>query len=57
MKAKKKPIDKTTPEELGIDTKPHSQILSVEEPPTRTAGKKVETVQELVDQLKKIGAI
>ena len=57
MKAKKKPIEKKTPEELGVDVKPHLQIVQVEEPPIRKAGIKVETVQQLIDYLKKSGLI
>ena len=52
MKAKKKPIDNTTPDELGIDISPRLQTLKVVEPPKRQAGVKVETVAELVDKLK-----
>jgi electron transfer flavoprotein beta subunit len=52
MKAKKKPIDNTTPEELGIDVNPRLTTLKVAEPPKREAGVKVETVAELVDKLK-----
>lgn len=52
MKAKKKPLDKTTPEELGVDIAPRFEVLSVEPPPQRQAGIKVESVEELVDKLK-----
>jgi electron transfer flavoprotein beta subunit len=52
MKAKKKPIDNTTPDELGIDISPRLKTLKVVEPPKREAGVKVETVAELVDKLK-----
>ena len=52
MKAKKKPIDKTTPAELGVDAAPRLAILKVEEPPKRVGGKKVASVAELVDKLK-----
>jgi len=57
MKAKKKPIAKFTPEQLGIDLKQRIQLVSVEEPASRTAGIKVETAQDLVNHLKKIGVI
>jgi electron transfer flavoprotein beta subunit len=57
MKAKKKPIQKFTPEQLGIDLAAHQQVLSVEEPPVRSAGIKVETAQDLVNHLKKLGVI
>lgn len=52
MKAKKKPLDKTTPEELGVDVTPRLSYLSVEEPPKRQAGVKVADVAELVDKLR-----
>jgi len=52
MKAKKKPIDKLTPDELGVDPAPRLSVLKVEEPAKREAGVKVESVQELVDKLK-----
>jgi len=52
MKAKKKPIDEKTVEELGVDIAPRLTVLEVTEPPARSAGVKVETVAELVDKLK-----
>ena len=52
MKAKKKPIDTVTPEELEIDVTNRLSTIKVVDPPTREAGVKVETVQELVDKLK-----
>ncbi|HEX7970387.1 MAG TPA: electron transfer flavoprotein subunit beta/FixA family protein [Stellaceae bacterium] len=52
MKAKKKPIEQVTPEALGVDVAPRLVTLMVEEPPKRQGGKKVGSVQELVDKLK-----
>ena len=52
MKAKKKPIDETTPEELGVDVAPRLTVLTVEEPKGREAGIKVDDVPTLVDKLK-----
>jgi electron transfer flavoprotein beta subunit len=52
MKAKKKPIDTLTSDALGVDVSPHLETLKVEEPRSRQAGKKVASVQELVDKLK-----
>ena len=52
MKAKKKTIDTVTPEELEIDVTNRLSTIKVVEPPTREAGVKVDTVQELVDKLK-----
>lgn len=52
MKAKKKKIDKTTPEDLGVALTEHMSTVSVEEPPKRKAGIMVSSVDELVDKLK-----
>ena len=58
MKAKKKPIDETTPAELGVDVTPRLATLKVEEPAKRAAGVKVENVAELVDKLRnEVGVI
>ncbi|MGH6989715.1 MAG: electron transfer flavoprotein subunit beta/FixA family protein, partial [Stellaceae bacterium] len=51
MKAKKKPIDKLTPTELGVDVAPRLTILKVEEPAKREAGVKVASAAELVEKL------
>lgn len=51
MKAKKKPMDTLTTDELGVDVTPTLTILKVEEPPQRSAGIKVADVAELVDKL------
>ena len=52
MKAKKKPIDILTPEQLGVDAAPRVTVLKVVEPPARKAGVKVADVAALVDKLK-----
>ena len=52
MKAKKKPIDEKTPEDLGVDIAPRLKTLSVDEPPKRSAGIKVPDVATLVQKLK-----
>ena len=52
MKAKKKPIDALTPDELGVDVTPRLQVLTVVEPPPRKAGVKVESIEQLVDRLR-----
>jgi len=52
MKAKKKPIDVMTPEQLGVDVTPRLVTLKVEEPAKRQGGVKVGSVAELVDKLK-----
>jgi len=52
MKAKKKPIDTLSPEELDVDVTPRVTVVKVTEPPKREAGVKVESVAELVDKLR-----
>ncbi|MBW8270943.1 electron transfer flavoprotein subunit beta/FixA family protein [Caldovatus aquaticus] len=52
MKARKKPIETLKPADLGVDPSPRLTVLKVEEPPKRQAGKKVASVQELVDKLR-----
>ena len=52
MKAKKKPIDTYTPDELGVDVTPRVTTLKVTPPPVRKAGIIVESVDELVDKLR-----
>ena len=52
MKAKRKPLETTTPEELGVDISPRLEVLKVDEPPARAAGEIVAGVAELVDKLK-----
>ncbi|MCP1336314.1 electron transfer flavoprotein subunit beta/FixA family protein [Futiania mangrovi] len=52
MKAKKKPIDETSPADLGVDVAPRLKTVKVTEPPQRQAGIKVESVAELVQKLK-----
>jgi len=55
MKAKKKPVEKLSPADLGIDYTPKLEILKVTEPPQRIGGGKVENVDELVAKLKDAG--
>ena len=52
MKAKKKPLDSMTVDELGVDISPRLAIVKVEEPAAREAGIKVADVKELVKKLK-----
>ena len=52
MKAKKKPIDIKSAEELGIDIKPRIENIKISEPPTRQKGVMVADVAELVQKLK-----
>lgn len=57
MKAKKKPIDKKKPADLGVDVSPRIEVISVEDPPVRKEGTKVETVDDLISKLREIGRI
>ena len=52
MKAKKKPLETITPQDLGVDVVARLKTLKVAEPPTRSAGVKVADVAELVSKLK-----
>ncbi len=52
MKAKKKPIEALSPEDLGVDVTPRLETLQVVEPPPRQAGVIVASVAELIDKLK-----
>ena len=52
MKAKKKPIDIKSAEELGVDIKPRIENIKISEPPTRQKGVMVADVAELVQKLK-----
>ena len=52
MKAKKKPIESLSAEELGIDITPRLKQLKVFEPPKRSKGIMVADVAELVQKLK-----
>ena len=52
MKAKKKPIDIKSAEELGVDVKPRIENIKISEPATRQKGVMVADVAELVQKLK-----
>jgi electron transfer flavoprotein beta subunit len=52
MKAKRKPIDVLSTDELGVDTSLKVKVVRLENPPTRAAGIKVESVDELLDKLR-----
>ncbi len=52
MKAKKKPLDVMEPSELGVDYSPRLSVLKVVEPPVRSGGIKVDSVDALIDKLK-----
>jgi len=57
MKAKKKPLDETTAEALGVDVAPRLKVLKTAEPAGRSAGVKVANAAELVSKLKTAGVI
>ena len=52
MKAKKKPLDVFTPEDLAVAVTSHLKMVKVQPPAARQAGIKVKDVEELVDKLK-----
>ena len=52
MKAKKKPVDIKTPDELGVDVTPRLTVLKVVEPAKRQAGIIVADAAELVRKLR-----
>ena len=55
MKAKSKPLVTKSPGDYGVDVAPRLETLKVTEPPKRTAGIKVASVDELVAKLKTLG--
>jgi electron transfer flavoprotein beta subunit len=57
MKAKKKPLDKKSPADYGVDVSPRLKVLKTEEPGGRKAGVKVKSVGELVSSLKSAGVL
>ncbi len=52
MKAKRKPLDTTTPADLGVEVKSTLSLVKVTPPAERSAGIKVDSVATLVDKLK-----
>ncbi|TVQ68957.1 MAG: electron transfer flavoprotein subunit beta/FixA family protein [Oceanospirillales bacterium] len=52
MKAKKKPLDVMTADELGVTIENRINLVSVEPPAERSAGIKVSSVTELVEKLR-----
>lgn len=43
--------------DYGVDISPRQEVVSVEDPPVRQAGQKVESVEELVAKLKEGGLV
>ncbi|PRX96448.1 electron transfer flavoprotein subunit beta/FixA family protein [Paraburkholderia sp. BL25I1N1] len=52
MKAKKKPLEIVSPEDLSVDVSPRLKTLKVSEPPTRSAGIVVQDAATLIEKLK-----
>ena len=52
MKAKKKPIDVMTPDDLEVDITPRLKTLKVSEPPSRDGGEILENIDALIEKLK-----
>ncbi len=52
MKAKRKPLEELSLDELGVNIETKVNTIKVESPPERQEGVKVETVDQLVDKLK-----
>jgi electron transfer flavoprotein beta subunit len=52
MKAKKKPLEEKAPADFGVDVSPRLEVLKTVEPPKRSAGVKVASVDELIAKLK-----
>lgn len=57
MAARKKPIERKTPAELGVDIAPRLEVMRTDEPPARPAGVVIGSVRELVAGLKAAGAL
>jgi electron transfer flavoprotein beta subunit len=57
MKAKKKPLEKKSSADFGVDTSPRLKTLKTEEPVGRKAGVKVASPAELVAKLKTEAAV
>lgn len=52
IKAKKKKIDKMSAADFDVDITPRLKVISVEDPPVRAAGIKVDDVDALIEKLK-----
>lgn len=57
MKAKSKPMVQKTAADYGVDITPRLETLKVVEPAKRQAGIKVDSVDELIEKLKTMGAV
>lgn len=52
LRARSKPVATVTPADLGLELQPRARVLRLEEPATRPAGTRVESVEELVLRLR-----
>jgi len=52
VKAKRMKIESVTPQDLGVTFPVHAEVLRYDRPPAREAGRRVQSVQELVDRLR-----
>lgn len=57
MKAKKKQIDATSLDELGVEAAPPIKVTKTAPPPERSKGEMVKSVDELVEKLKSKGLV
>lgn len=57
MKAKKKPLEKKTLDDYGVDVAKRLKTVKVEEPAARQGGGKVEDVDGMISKLKELGAL
>ncbi|XP_062456893.1 electron transfer flavoprotein subunit beta [Rhea pennata] len=57
MKAKKKRLEETTPAALGVSLRPGLRVLALAEPPARQPGRRLETVPELLAELRRAGRL
>ena len=57
MKAKKKPLEKKTLADYGVDAGKRLKTVKVMEPPPRQGGGKVEDVDGMIGKLKELGAL
>jgi electron transfer flavoprotein beta subunit len=55
MKARQKPLETKKAADYGVDIAPRLKTTHVAEPPMRSAGIKVATVDELADKIKELG--
>ena len=51
MKAKRKPLDVIELDNMGLALKKHIEVIQVTAPAARSAGKKVSSIDELINEL------